>query len=67
MLPQSLSAADVALIVYSGNIEKGLFPSRLYSFMACGVPIVTNVTKDSDAGKTLGASGADILALFFLT
>jgi colanic acid biosynthesis glycosyl transferase WcaI len=56
----SLSAADVALILYNQKSIKGFSPSKVFNFMACGVPIITNIDKDSEIGRIIKKSGAGI-------
>lgn len=61
MLKYTLSTADVGLIMYKGDPSRGLVPSRLFSFMACGVPIISNVNEGTQASAIIKDASCGIL------
>jgi glycosyltransferase involved in cell wall biosynthesis len=53
MIPYSLTAADVSIISLQKNLNGMNMPSRLYSIMASGRPIIALVDKDSSVDNII--------------
>jgi len=56
MLPYSLSAADVAIVSLEKGIDGLAMPSKLYTIMASGTPIVAFCDPNSDIAHILNVS-----------
>ena len=53
MLPHSLTAASVSIITYEKEMEGLLMPSKLYTTLASGKPVISFCTEDSEVGKII--------------
>jgi glycosyltransferase involved in cell wall biosynthesis len=51
MLPFSLSAASLAVVSLGKNTSKIAMPSKLYSYLAVGAPVLSLSSNDSDLAK----------------
>jgi glycosyltransferase involved in cell wall biosynthesis len=49
-LPYSLTASCVSLVTYDHNLDGLLMPSKLYSILASGKPVIAFCKKDSEVG-----------------
>lgn len=52
-LPYSLNSADISLLTYEENLEGLLMPSKLYTIMASGKPIIALCKPDSEISNIL--------------
>lgn len=59
-LPEVLATADVALVVLKQGIGSASLPSKLFSILASGRPILASVDMNSDAWKLVQASQAGL-------
>jgi len=59
---QVYSLGDIALITCKKGVGRSAVPSKLWSIMACGTPIVASFDTDSELARILDASGAGICA-----
>jgi glycosyltransferase involved in cell wall biosynthesis len=53
MLPQSLTAASVAIVTLEENIEGLAMPSKLYSILASGTPVIALCDSDSSVADII--------------
>ena len=53
MLPHSLTAASISIITYEKEMEGLLMPSKLYTTLASGKPVISFCTEDSEVGKII--------------
>ncbi|MGE5313837.1 MAG: glycosyltransferase family 4 protein [Acidobacteriota bacterium] len=53
MLPQSLTAASVAIVTLEENIEGLAMPSKLYSILASGTPVIALCDADSSVAEII--------------
>jgi glycosyltransferase involved in cell wall biosynthesis len=58
MLPHSLSAADVAIVSLEEGINGLAMPSKLYTILASGTPVLAFCDPNSDIAEILDASHA---------
>lgn len=56
MLPQSLTAPDCHLVSLKGSLEGMVFPSKLYSSLAAGRPVLFLGSRDSEICRMMRAS-----------
>ena len=61
-LSDLLATADVFLLTTKPGVGKPSFPSRLYSYLLAGRPVVAALDRDSDAAQLLLEAGAGSLA-----
>jgi len=59
-LPEVLACADVSLISLKKTIGEDSLPSKTYSALASGRPIIASVEKDSDLARLIYQAGAGI-------
>lgn len=59
-LPEVLACADISLVVLKSGIGSVSLPSKLFSILASGRPVVASVDEGSDAWKLLGSSQAGL-------
>jgi colanic acid biosynthesis glycosyl transferase WcaI len=60
-LPRVLADADIAVVTLRGGMGAFSLPSRMYMFMAAGLPIVGSFDADSGAAALLRGSGCGLL------
>ncbi len=54
MLPHSLSAASLAVVSLGKNTSKIAMPSKLYSYLAVGAPVLSLSSNNSDMAELVG-------------
>jgi colanic acid biosynthesis glycosyl transferase WcaI len=59
-LPEALACADVSLTVLKQGIGSTSLPSKLFSILASGRPVLASVDKDSDACRLVCSSQAGL-------
>jgi colanic acid biosynthesis glycosyl transferase WcaI len=59
-LPEVLSAADVHVVPLKRGLAKASVPSKLYSILAAGRPIVASVDAGTEVDRVIARSGAGI-------
>lgn len=59
-LPEVLATADVSLVVLKQGIGSASLPSKLFSILASGRPVIASVDEDSDTCKLVTASQAGL-------
>jgi colanic acid biosynthesis glycosyl transferase WcaI len=59
-LPEVLAAGDVHLVPLKRGLAQSSVPSKLYSILAAGRPIVASVDRGTEVQRTLEASGAGL-------
>jgi colanic acid biosynthesis glycosyl transferase WcaI len=59
-LPKVLAAADISLIILKIGAAFGSLPSKTYSIMASGRPIIACLDPDSEASELIERSGAGV-------
>jgi colanic acid biosynthesis glycosyl transferase WcaI len=59
-LPEVLAAGDVHLVPLKRGLAQSSVPSKLYSILAAGRPIVASVDRGTEVERTLEASGAGL-------
>ncbi|MBS1492488.1 MAG: glycosyltransferase family 4 protein [Bacteroidetes bacterium] len=52
-LPFSLTAPSVSVVTYESYLEGLLMPSKLYTTLAAGVPVIALCSKDSEVAKII--------------
>jgi len=57
-LPEVLATADVSLVILQRGIGAQSLPSKSFSILASGRPIIASVDMDSDMAKLVARSGA---------
>ena len=60
LVPEVYSMGDVALITCKTGVGKAAIPSKTWSIMACGTPIIASFDADSELAGVLKKSGAGI-------
>jgi colanic acid biosynthesis glycosyl transferase WcaI len=60
LLPEMLAAADVLVLNQSGHIIDMVIPSKLFTYMASGRPIVAAVHQSSQAAACIRKAGSGI-------
>jgi colanic acid biosynthesis glycosyl transferase WcaI len=60
LLPEMLAAADVLVLNQSGQIVDMVIPSKLFTYMASGRPIIAAVHKSSQAAACIREAGSGI-------
>jgi len=60
LLPEMLAAADVLILNQSANIVDAVIPSKLFTYMAAGRPIVAAVNQSSQAAACIRKAGSGI-------
>jgi colanic acid biosynthesis glycosyl transferase WcaI len=60
LLPEMLAAADVLVLNQSANIVDMVIPSKLFTYMAAGRPIVAAVNQSSQAAACIRKAGSGI-------
>lgn len=61
-LSETLSAADVHLVLLKAGLAHSSVPSKVYSIMAAGRPIVASIDRDSEIDRILTANDAGLVA-----
>jgi colanic acid biosynthesis glycosyl transferase WcaI len=61
LLPEMLAAADVLVLNQSGHIIDTVIPSKLFTYMASGRPIVAAVHQSSQAAACIRKAGSGIV------
>ncbi|MBV6479466.1 MAG: hypothetical protein HGGPFJEG_02240 [Ignavibacteria bacterium] len=56
VLPFSLNSADISILTYEENLEGLLMPSKLYTILASGKPIIALCRPDSEVSKIIEAA-----------
>jgi colanic acid biosynthesis glycosyl transferase WcaI len=59
-LPEVLATADVSLVTLKKGIGTASLPSKCFSILASGRPLIASVDEDSDTWKLVQRSGAGI-------
>ena len=59
-LPEVLASADVSLVVLKQDMGTGSLPSKLYSILASGRPVLASVDELSDASRLIGRADAGV-------
>jgi colanic acid biosynthesis glycosyl transferase WcaI len=59
-LPEVLAAADVHVVPLRRGLARSSVPSKLYSILAAGRPIVASVDPGTEVARTVGRSGAGL-------
>ncbi len=59
-LPQVLASADVSLVLLQRGIGHGSLPSKTYSILASGRPVIASVDEDSEPWKLIQLAHAGI-------
>ena len=59
-LPDVLAAADVHLVPLKTGLSRSSVPSKTYSIMAAGRPLVASVDEGSEVQRVIEAAGAGI-------
>ncbi|HAV78802.1 MAG TPA: hypothetical protein DCX53_15740 [Anaerolineae bacterium] len=57
-LPEVLATADVSLVAMKKNMGSVSLPSKLFSILASGRPVIASVDEDSDSYKLVNSSQA---------
>lgn len=61
-LPDVLAAADIHLVPLKGGLARSSFPSKVYSILAAGRPLIASVDAGSDIDSVIDRAGAGIIA-----
>ncbi len=59
-LPEVLASADVHLIPLRTGLARSSVPSKLYSILAAGRPVLASVDEGTEVANTLGEAGAGV-------
>lgn len=59
-LPEVLAAGDVHVVPLKRGLAKASVPSKLYSILAAGRPVVASVDPGTEVARTLEAAGAGL-------
>lgn len=59
-LPELLAAADVHLVPLRAGLARSSVPSKTYSILAAGRPIVASVDRGTEVARTVDAAGAGL-------
>jgi colanic acid biosynthesis glycosyl transferase WcaI len=60
LLPQMLAAADILILNQSAHVVDTVIPSKLFTYMAAGRPVVAAVSPSSQAAACIRQSGSGI-------
>lgn len=61
LLPQMLAAADILLLNQSAQVVDMVVPSKLFTYMAAGRPIVAAVNRSSQAAAVIRNAGSGLV------
>ncbi len=53
IFPYSLAISDISIVTIEENIEKLMIPSKLFSYLAIGSPIIAIASQDSEIAKII--------------
>jgi colanic acid biosynthesis glycosyl transferase WcaI len=59
-LPEVLAAADIHVVPLKRGLARSSVPSKLYSILAAGRPVVASVDAGTEVARTIEAAGAGI-------
>lgn len=59
-LPELLAAADVHLVPLKAGLARSSVPSKTYSILAAGRPVVASVDRGTEVARTIETSGAGL-------
>jgi colanic acid biosynthesis glycosyl transferase WcaI len=59
-LPEVLASADVHVIPLRRGLARSSVPSKLYSILAAGRPVVASVDEGTEVARTIEAAGAGL-------
>lgn len=59
-LPEVLAAADIHVVALRGGLGRSSVPSKTYSILAAGRPLVASVDRGSEVARIVESSGAGI-------
>ncbi|HVX19270.1 MAG TPA: glycosyltransferase family 4 protein [Acidimicrobiales bacterium] len=59
-LPEVLAAADIHLVPLKAGLARSSVPSKTYSILAAGRPVVASVDRGTEVARTVTAAGAGI-------
>ena len=59
-LPEVLAAADLHLVPLKRGLARSSVPSKLYSILAAGRPVLASVDAGTEVAETVGAAGAGV-------
>lgn len=59
-LPQVLAAADLHVVALRRGLARSSVPSKLYSILAAGRPVLASVDADTEVANTIGRAGAGV-------
>jgi colanic acid biosynthesis glycosyl transferase WcaI len=59
-LPEVLAAGDIHLVPLKGGLARSSVPSKLYSILGAGRPLLASVDEGSEIARVLKASGAGV-------
>jgi colanic acid biosynthesis glycosyl transferase WcaI len=59
-LPEVLAAADVHLVTLKGGLARSSVPSKTYSILAAGRPLLASVDEGSEVARTVARTGAGV-------
>jgi colanic acid biosynthesis glycosyl transferase WcaI len=59
-LPELLAAADIHLVPLKAGLARSSVPSKTYSILAAGRPVVASVDRGTEVARTVEAAGAGI-------
>lgn len=59
-LPEVLAAADVHLVLLKRGLGRSSVPSKLYSVLAAGRPVVASIDPGTEVTRVLAAAGAGV-------
>ena len=51
------SSSSVSVLLFKSKLSHSMVPSRLYSFMACGRPVIASIDEDCSAARIIEKSG----------
>jgi len=55
-IPSVLHESDVAFIMMNPKVDKDGFPSKIYTYMAAGIPVIAMTSRDSDMASLINAA-----------
>jgi colanic acid biosynthesis glycosyl transferase WcaI len=59
-LPEVLAAADIHLVPLKAGLARSSVPSKLYSILAAGRPVVASVDRGTEVARTIERAGAGL-------
>jgi colanic acid biosynthesis glycosyl transferase WcaI len=59
-LPEILAAADIHLVTLKRGLARSSVPSKIYSILAAGRPLVASVDEGSEVARTVERAGAGV-------